>query len=471
MNENLKEPEVKRLLVIISFSFSIRFLYRTGMLAKLSEFVTPVIAITWNEEELIEELKNDGFEVHIIPESKRGKEYVNIRTKIDFWFRRYALKSKYKQIQVRYLDQYLPFKSKLIRNLRQLYNHGKFLIPGYIKKLFEKEEHLLKADTNYSEMLQLVDRLNIDAVFTPTPFHSQEDILLRAAKARGKKMFTSILSFDNLTKRGWIPVAFDIYMVWNKYNYHEAIRIYPKAASDKNVFITGAAQFDFYYKKENLLPVDEWRKLTGISASNKKIILYAGGPRALFPNEVQYLKHLLEALQNNQLEGDPLILFRCHPIDNVERWKQHVGEHPNLIYDTSWTGKVKLQLTNITNADISKLCSTLAYTDVHINLNSTMSVDGSAYHKPQIGPCYDEVNRKQEHLLQDMYSQEHFIPIIKTGGLLLAKSRKEYIGYINEALKYPAKFVSKSDRIVEEIITCSDGRSTERTVQIIKDNI
>jgi hypothetical protein len=32
--------------------------------------------------------------------------------------------------------------------------------------------------------------LNIDAVFTVTPFHAQEDFLLRACKDLGKKMIT-----------------------------------------------------------------------------------------------------------------------------------------------------------------------------------------------------------------------------------------------------------------------------------------
>jgi len=441
------------------------------MLHQLRQVATPVIAITWHEPALIEELINDGFEVHVIPESRKGLQYLDIRTKLDYWFKHHALKSNYRKIQVKYLDQYLPFRSKFIRDIREFYNYSKSLLPGYINNLFIKEKQLLEDDTNFSDMLALVDTLNIDAVFTPTPFHTQEDIFLRAAKERGKKMFTSILSFDNLTKRGWIPVDFNVYMVWNKYNFNEAKRIYPRATATGNVHIVGAAQFDVYFKNENLISKDQWKQLTGIPLNDKKIILYAGGPGALFPNECQYLKHLVEALKNKEIEGDPLILFRCHPIDNVERWKEYVGEHPNLIYDTSWTGKERLQLTNITDKDISKLCSTLAFTDVHINVNSTMSVDGSAYRKPQIGPCYDEVNQAKEHLLQGMYSQEHFIPIVNTGGLLLAKSRKQLIDFVNETLKNPRNFISNSNRIVEEIITYADGRSTERTVEIIKENL
>ena len=73
-------------------------------------------------------------------------------------------------------------------------------MPGYEASLLKKEKVLLVSDTNYNAMMQFVDNLNIDAVFAVTPFHSQEDIFLRAAKAKGKQMITSILSFDNIIK-------------------------------------------------------------------------------------------------------------------------------------------------------------------------------------------------------------------------------------------------------------------------------
>ena len=457
----------KRLLVTISFSFSIRYLYRTGMLQQLRNFADVVVAITWNEEELIRELKADGFEVHLVPESKKGVVYETARKRIDYWFTFFRLNNS-KRVQEKYLNLFNSRKTVILNKARRLINYARFFLPGYTQKIFKKEQEALVADTNFNEMLLLVDRLNIDAVLTATPFHAQEDILLRACHHRNKQMIASILSFDNITKRGWMPVNYDTYLVWNKYNYEQTLRIYKEIKDASRVHVVGAAQFDFYFNDHNLLLKKEWNQMVGIPETDRKIILYAGGPGSLFPNEPQYLQHILNAIDSGEIKGDPLVLFRCHPVDNLSKWKSFLGEHKNLVYDISWTGKEKLQYSNITMNDIKKLCSTLAYTDVHINLCSTMTVDGSAYKKPQIGPYYDEKNPAKQHLLQGMYGQEHFKPIINSHALLLAGSKKELIYYINIALANSASVTTNSQKVLEEIITYTDGKSTERVVERIK---
>jgi len=461
----------KRVLITISFSFSIRYIVRTGLLQKLRELVEPVIAITWQQDDLIEELRNDGFEVHVIPESLRKDEYAAIRYKLDYWFKNFKLKSPTKNIEPRYLERYLDFKTVVIRRVREYYNTFKFLFPFYVAKTLKREKELLITHTNYNEMLSLVDKLNIDAVFVVTPFHAQEDILLRACEARGKKMITSILSFDNIVKRGWIPVKYHTYMVWNQKMKDELLRIYTESANENNTHVVGAAQFDFYKKPEFLLPKEQWLKIVGLPETNQKIILFAGGPVSLFPQEYQFLQHIDAAINSGEIKGNPIVLFRCHPIDKVERWKEAVKGSKNIFFDTSWTGNTKLTYANITNNDIAKLCSTLYYTDVHVNTCSTMTVDGSAFSKPQIGPAYDELTKPRKYDLKSMYYQEYFLPIMQTNGLAHAYSRRELIDYVNDALQNPQKYIVKSKAILENIITYTDGECTNRVVEVIKQNI
>jgi len=435
----------------------------------LKLFCDPVVGITWNEENLIEELRKDGFEVHLVPENKRNPAYNDVRKKLDIWFDRFCVKSDSRKIQQAYLDQFISFKQKFIRNIRQWYNIAKLYIPLYRQRLFKKEEFLLRTATNFNELTSFINALNIDAVFSVTPYHRQEDILLRACKYKGKKMLTSILSFDNITKRGWMPVEYDLYMIWNEHNKRQLNRIYP-FTNNKPVYVIGAAQFDFYFKEEYLLPVDEWKKITGIPAMcSRKIILYAGGPEPLFPNEPLYLKDINEAINKGLIKDNPLVLFRCHPIDKIDRWKEITGSSKNIVFDDSWTGKENLWYANITVKDIKKLCSTLAYTDVHINLCSTMTVDGSAFNKPQIGPAYVTHDIKGSNLLEKMYSQEHFVPVINTNGLHLARSAKEMIQLINQALQTPQDNNNINEAILKNIITYSDGRTTERLASVIKD--
>lgn len=437
------------------------------MLQQLRSFCEPVVAITWNQEDLITELRAQGFEVHIVPEHKREPVYNDVRRKLDIWFVLFALKSPTRKIQQVYLDQYVSFRNKLFRKTRELYNKLKLCLPFYKNHLFKKEEELLHSSTNFNELVNFVDSLNVDAVFSVTPFHKQEDILLRACKFRGKKMITSILSFDNITKRGWIPVEYDLYMVWNNQNKEQLHRIYP-FTQNKPVHITGPAQFDFYFKKEFLLPVSEWRRMEGIDAEkNRKIILYAGGPHELFPYEPYYLKEIDEAINNGIIRNKPIVLFRCHPMDKIERWKKIVGESENIVFDKSWGGSQSPGSSNVTINDIKKLCSTLAYTHVHINICSTMTVDGSAFGKPQIGPAYT-THKYSNKLLANLYKQEHFAPIIETNRLQLAHSSQQLMEQINNALENEKAQEEKSKEILPGIITYCDGRSTERVAEVIK---
>lgn len=456
----------KRLLIVISLSNSIRYIIRTKLLYKIREFCEPVVVFTWEQADVMMELQNEGFEVYVFPEGKYSAEYLSTRRKIDIWFDHFALPYPSKKIERRYLDHFAPLRARIIRKIRENYTAIKLLNPAYRRLIFEKEKSMLTSETNYQVYENLLNDLNIEAVFTLTPFHRQEDILLRVCKERGLTMITAILSFDNITKRGWIPVDYDVYMVWNKYNQEELHAIYPMTRS-KPVEITGAPQFDFYFDKHYLFPEDEWRKRAGVADSKRKIILYAGGPKAIFPNEPQYLKHLNEAINKGDIRNKPLIYFRCHPIDRIERWVDEVGVSENIIYDISWTGEKVLYNANVSDNDIMKLCSTLAYTDVHINLCSTMTVDGSAFGKPQIAPYYDEVNMDCERDLRNLFLQQHFLPIIRTGGLQLAHSRAELIKLVNTAIDKEDHFNEGSEAILKEIITYTDGNSTDRVIKIL----
>ncbi|HRI19599.1 MAG TPA: hypothetical protein PLA68_01540, partial [Panacibacter sp.] len=426
---------MKRVAVTISFSFAIRYLIRTGMAEKMRLFCHPVICLFWHQADLMEELEGKGFEVYLIPVCSSTTKYKSLRTKIDYWFKFTQLKSPTQKTEPRYLEKFQPAKKVIINRLRDWYNWPLMHLPFYVSGLLKRETELLHTDTNFSEMCNLIVQLNIDAVFTVTPFHRQEDIFLRAASLNGKKMITSILSFDNIVKRGWIPVVYDAYMVWNNDMRNQLKRI-NKKVPEENIHIVGAAQFDFYKNPAYILKRNDWLKAAGLpEGTNKKIILFAGGPVSLFPQEYQFLKDVKEALENKKIEGGPLVLFRCHPMDNIERWKEKIGQSEHIFFDGSWTGTRKPGEANITDADIKKLCSTLFYTDVHINTASTMMVDGSAFAKPQIGPGYDNLYPAKRWHLSMMYLQEYYLPIMKANALLHPKSKEELVEHINMVLK------------------------------------
>ncbi|MCW3115330.1 MAG: hypothetical protein JWR18_3726 [Segetibacter sp.] len=464
--ENLK----KRILVPIVGQGSITHVIRTGMLDKMSEFCNPIIALMWKEEELIKELEGKGYEVTLFPAYKVSPAYAALRYKINLWYLKYKLKTPSANIQQKYLDQFRKNKQtfKLKKQLKESYYSLRFRCQGsYIKDLLQQEVVLMQKEHVYAEFKEWLKLLNVSGLFTVTPFLHEVDLIARIFKNQQIPVIASIHSFDNVTKRGWQSIVFDHYIVWNKYNKAELQRIHLALQNDQAITIAGAPQFDFHYNEEFAWSREEWLQRLGLP-DNKKIILYGGGPASLFPQEPQFLKALKDAFEQEKLSKDYIVLFRCHPLDKVERWKDYVGESPYIFYDSAPNGTTKLDYVNVVKDDIMNLISTLKHTDIHINTISTMSVDGSAFRKPQIGPYYDDVNPSTQDLFRQMYFQEHYIPIMKSKVVNLAHTKEEFIDLVNRVIENPSAYTANCKSCVEEIITYSDGKATLRAVSAIK---
>ena len=98
-----------------------------------------------------------------------------------------------------------------------------------------------------------------------------------------------------------------------------------------------------------------------------------------------------------------------------------------------------------------------------------MTVDGSIFDKPQIGPAYDEsINKKYEALNKLIYERRHFKPITKSGGLKIVYSKEDLIKEINYAIDQPENKFMGRKKIIEQICQFDDGKSTERFLNEIK---
>ena len=142
----------------------------------------------------------------------------------------------------------------------------------------------------------------------------------------------------------------------------------------------------------------------------------------------------------------------------------------NIVFDEPWkTDSIQKGSANIEKKDIEKLVSSLFHSSVHINASSTMTIDGSIFDRPQIGPAYDDMyDKKYDKIVKDLYRREHFIPIMKSEGLELAYSREELIKLINTAFENPTKLSSQRKTMVKEICTYFDGESINRIEEVFK---
>jgi CDP-glycerol glycerophosphotransferase (TagB/SpsB family) len=202
---------------------------------------------------------------------------------------------------------------------------------------------------------------------------------------------------------------------------------------------------------------------------DRPVILFGGGFYFCAPHEPRFLQQIDEAIQQGEIPGNPIVLFRNHPVDPIKRWQPILEKAKNVVYDDPWPKGHVTGHSNVRERDVQKLTSCLFHSRVHVNIASTMAIDGSILDRPQIGPAYDDTpGRRYERTSRDLYQQEHYLPISRSGGLEIVHSRNELIAAIRSALENPSRLREGRKRLIQEVCTYNDGRATERVAEGVR---
>ena len=105
-------------------------------------------------------------------------------------------------------------------------------------------------------------------------FPPVSEVLKRAIRNNvASIIFTS--SWDNLSGRGELPVRSDKIIVWNEINKVEAVELQGYPPGD--VFISGAPQFDPYFRGEELSSREGFFKEIGADRDRKLLVYTTTG--------------------------------------------------------------------------------------------------------------------------------------------------------------------------------------------------
>ncbi|QXC60254.1 CDP-glycerol glycerophosphotransferase family protein [Aquihabitans sp. G128] len=173
----------------------------------------------------------------------------------------------------------------------------------------------------------------------------------------------------------------------------------------------------------------------------------------------------MAAIDRGDLPADLRIVLRRHPTDNPGRWDRFEGVAAVAFDDPGAVGAqaVRPGQVDLGRDQIVGLCSSLAHTDVHVSVSSTMTLDGAFFDKPQLGPAYDRRGQaRHRRRARDLYAREHFLPIVASGGLELSASPEELVGQVRSGLARPERLQAERRTMLEALCTATDGRAIER---------
>jgi hypothetical protein len=448
------KPSRSVALIPVSQHFSIRYFLLSGILRNLSHDLDCTLVLGWEDPKLERDLRRMGFSCVRMPQFRPQPVYRQLRRWVNAAWES-DMRSPTPAIdrrRVRAMESSLRGRLFLMRTGCRRRLAACAASPFWMRRALEHlEKRYFESETNWTDFARLIRNVNPEVIISATPFITEEAVLCRVGKAFGVKTIATVLSFDNLTSRGRWELTFDHYGVWNRFMRDEVMRIY--RVPGEQVTVTGAPQFDFYAQPDILYPRERFlldHELDG----KRPVLLLAGGPPHISPLEPRIVLELDRRLSRQPLQRRPQILVRPHPVDSAGRWNPCLRACNNVRFAPAWRVH-GFNAGSIGMEDVRALATALAHTDVHISTSSSMSLDGAAFDKPQIGLAFDDrPGRPLDRVMRELYEREHYRPLVESGGIRLVRSVDELEKTIAEYLRDPALDRDARRKMLQDV--CGD---------------
>ena len=263
---------------------------------------------------------------------------------------------------------------------------------------------------------------------------------------------TFIFSWDNLPSKGRMLGSFDHYFVWSDLMEKELLYYYTKIGKSQ-IHVIGTPQFEpyvmdsyfteksYFFQRFNLDPM-------------KKTIYYSCGDVSTSKLDPHYIDCIASIIQSNKTVEPVNFIVRTSPAEDESRFKELQKKFDFIQWNFP---KWPLTRTNHTEMwsqkvpdkqDLKDLRALLAYSDLNINMCSTMSLDFMIFDKPVINAVFgNESNglyNDQKYLKYDHYKR-----VVESGAVVIAKTEEELIKAINSEIKNPMQRSKQRKELID----------------------
>ncbi len=306
-----------------------------------------------------------------------------------------------------------------------------------------------------------------DLVVTGTPGFNRHDVhVLRSAKRLRIPTATVMLSWDNLTSKGYMNGIPDYLLVWSELMAKEAVEYhdYPPG----QIFQTGAAQFDHYYRAQETTDKAAWRASQRIPA-NAFLMMYGTINPAICEHEVDILKTIIAAMRTAVIERPPFLWIRLHPQVVHGNTRRSLEPFLALRADDVYVeippvNDSKLEW-DLPKKDTEHLRSLLASSDMVITTSSTLSIDAACAGTPIVNVFFDGRRVHPAQSVARFKKYTHYAKILSTGGIYIADTPEEFTRAMHRYAADRQADAEQRERIIAQQIGTLDGRAGIRTAE------
>ncbi|MBU1036493.1 CDP-glycerol glycerophosphotransferase family protein [Patescibacteria group bacterium] len=314
------------------------------------------------------------------------------------------------------------------------------------------------------------DEYQPDLIFATDIFHP-DDIRLQTESIKHKiKTIGMVRSWDNMTNKTIMQIIPDKLIVHNETIRDEVV--YFNQLSRENIYISGMPQFDYYIGYQPT-PKEEFFEKSGF-VLDKKIIMFAPVGKKFIDGDWTFLQILIDAINDEIIEGRPQILVRYPPGDIMDMEKVKIPGKIKVCIDKPGVSfqSNKLKDREMNKKDMVRLADSLYYSDILISAGSTLCIDIAAFDKPIILPYFDgEKNLEYFRSVVKLYDKFHFNYLVKSEAGRLVKNKDELIYWLNQYLANPAIDQEKRKTLLEEQCWQHDGLACKRILDYLNEFI
>lgn len=270
-----------------------------------------------------------------------------------------------------------------------------------------------------------------------------------------------IFSWDNLASKGRMSANFDYFLVWSELMKTELLHFYKKVNAE-DIEVVGTPQFEPYVLERYKATKENFYTQFNLNAL-KKTICFSCGDISTSKNDELYITVIAEAIQKNKIP-DVNFLVRTSPAENPIRFESFVAKYPFIKWNypkwhlsrkghqEEWSQRIPLK------QDVIDLRSILEYSDLNVNMLSTMSLDFMQFDKPVINPVFGN-NENGLYDDQRFLEYPHIEYVVNSKASQIVKTEQQLIDAINLYLQNPETDIEKR----KELIQLQIGKPLEGT--------
>ena len=280
-----------------------------------------------------------------------------------------------------------------------------------------------------------------------------------------------MLSWDNLTSKGYMGAVPDHLLVWSDLMADEAVRYhdFPR----ERIHWCGAAQFDHYFGLRDRLDRAAWRRAHGVPG-DAALIVYGTINPAILPHEIEYpASRSSHAMRSGRFARQAVPLDSLAPASRPRTLQSIARAVPPArrtrrdrrrtaaCSPTSWPGTCPRR-TPFTWRDL------LAAADVVVTPNSTLSIDAACAGTPIVNVFFDGDAKIHPAMSSKRFmSYTHYSHILETGGIAKAMTIDDFVRFVNDYVADPEVHREGREAIIRQQLNRLDGHAGKRAADAL----